>query len=165
MGIQYELIQFKSPIGKIGVLQSSRGVRRILFENEMPFYATVKALYPNDSILKTEKDHLGSKQELLEFLNGKRQIFSIPVDLIAPPFYKKALKEVAKIPYGGKASYKDIAERCNNPNACRAVGSANANNPIPLMIPCHRVLTHKGALGGFAGGIKIKRFLLDLESQ
>ena len=159
------LIQYKSPIGIIGLLYSQKGIRRILFENELPFQSKLKSIYPNESIeLSKEKSH-PYQEQILDYLNWHRKIFDLPLDFQAPPFYTKALKEVAKIPYGKTSSYKEIAQKCNNPNAVRAVGSANANNPIPLIIPCHRVLTHQGTLGGFGGGLKIKQFLLDLESQ
>jgi len=159
------LIQFNSPIGIICLLYSKKGIRRILFENEIPFLLKLKSFYPNESIQSSEeKDHPFQKQ-ILDYLNGQRKIFDLPLDFQAPPFYTRALKEVAKIPYGKTSSYKKIAQQCNNPNAVRAVGSANANNPIPLIIPCHRVLTHGGGLGGFSGGLQIKQFLLELESQ
>ena len=74
------------------------------------------------------------------------------------------MQEVLKIPYGKVRSYREIADRINNPKAFRAVGSANANNTIPIIIPCHRVISQQG-LGGFTGGLKIKKFLLNLEKN
>ncbi len=158
-------LQFDSPIGKLGLLYSKKGIRRLFFENEAPFIPKLKSLYPKDEIHSSTKDPHPFKKQILEYLNGERKIFSLPLDFQSSPFYTKALKEVAKIPYGETASYKDIAIRCDNPKAVRAVGSANAHNPIPLIIPCHRKLTHTGTLGGFGGGLMIKKYLLDLESQ
>jgi len=80
-----------------------------------------------------------------------------------PPFHQKVLDAVKKIPFGKTISYSDIAERAGNIKAARAAGSANANNPIPIIIPCHRVLALGGRLGGYAGGLKIKNYLLNLE--
>ncbi len=85
------------------------------------------------------------------------------LDLTMPPFYYEVLTEVHKIPYGETASYKNIAERVRNPGAVRAVGSANAQNPIPIIIPCHRVIAHDGSLGGYGGNLDKKYFLLRLE--
>ena len=80
-----------------------------------------------------------------------------------PPFYKKVLNEVSKIKHGQVASYMDIAINCGNKNSVRAVGSANANNPIPIIIPCHRVISSNGAIGGYGGGLEKKMFLLNHE--
>ena len=85
------------------------------------------------------------------------------LDLTMPPFYYEVLTEVHKIPYGETASYKNIAERVRNPGAVRAVGSANAQNPITIIIPCLRVIAHDGSLGGYGGNLDKKYFLLRLE--
>ena len=87
------------------------------------------------------------------------------LDLQCPPFYKKALKEVNKIPFGETVSYKDIAERTGNSKAVRAAGSANANNPLPIVIPCHRILNTGGGLGGYGGNLQRKVYLLELEDS
>ena len=80
-----------------------------------------------------------------------------------PPFYYKALMAVKSIPYGQYQTYKEIAMKAGNPKAVRAAGTANARNPIPIVIPCHRVLASNGGLGGYGGGLNIKNFLLNLE--
>ena len=77
-----------------------------------------------------------------------------------PPFYQKILMEVSKIPFGTTVSYRDIAVRAGNPKAVRATGNANAKNPVPIIIPCHRVLSSDGTLGGYGGGLDLKKRLL-----
>jgi len=102
-------------------------------------------------------------EELQEYFEDKRTIFTVPLDLDAPPFYKKVLQEVGKVPFGSTASYLEIASRVGSPKAVRAVGSANARNPIPIIIPCHRIIRSDGGLGGYAGGLDLKMDLLKHE--
>ena len=82
-----------------------------------------------------------------------------------PPFYKKVLKEVSEIPYGQTFSYKNIAMKLNNPRAYRAVANANAANPIPIIIPCHRVIQSNGSLGNYGGGRQLKQILVQIEKN
>ena len=88
-----------------------------------------------------------------------------PVIHLNSPFRKKVLEAQRKIPYGETNSYGEVAKMVNNPRASRAVGSANAENPLPLYFPCHRIISSTGKLGGFGGGLPIKKFLLDLEGK
>lgn len=109
------------------------------------------------------KDHLAlSKKELFEYFNGKRNSFDIPLDLRGTDFQKSVWKSLQKIPYGETISYKTLATRLKS-KAYRAVGSANGRNPLPIIIPCHRVIATGGGLGGYTGGLRIKKFLLSLE--
>ena len=106
------------------------------------------------------------KAQLKEYFAGDRKVFD--VDLLAPdatPFQSSVLEALREIPYGETRSYRDIAERIGNPKAVRAVGGANGSNPIPIIIPCHRVIGSNGTLTGFGGGLDSKRFLLDLETS
>lgn len=98
-----------------------------------------------------------------EYFAGYRKFFELKLDLNLPPFYYKALMAVKSIPYGEYRTYKEIAMIAGSPKAIRAVGSANAKNPIPIVIPCHRVLGSGGQLGGYGGGLNRKNFLLNLE--
>ena len=84
--------------------------------------------------------------------------------LTSTPFRRKVLERTAQVPYGGTISYRDAAEAAGNERAVRAAGTALGANPIPIVVPCHRVLRTGGALGGYGGGLDAKRFLLDLES-
>lgn len=101
--------------------------------------------------------------ELLEYFAGKRKNFDIPLCLNATEFQKKVWQALRKIPYGKTVSYRDIAIAIGSPKACRAVGNANHNNPIPIIVPCHRVIAANGTLGGYALPIEIKQKLLEFE--
>lgn len=101
--------------------------------------------------------------EIEEYLDGKRKTFDIPTNPKGTFFQKKVWEELKKIPYGKTASYGEIAEKTGNPKAQRAVGSANNKNPVPIIIPCHRVIGKNGSLTGYAYGLDVKKTLLDLE--
>jgi len=101
--------------------------------------------------------------QLLEYLEGKRTAFELPLDLRGTPFQVAVYTEVAAIPYGESRSYSEIAERVARPRAVRAVGAANGANPIPLVVPCHRVIGSRGQLQGYAGGLDLKARLLAME--
>ncbi|MEE3350638.1 MAG: methylated-DNA--[protein]-cysteine S-methyltransferase [Candidatus Gastranaerophilaceae bacterium] len=101
--------------------------------------------------------------ELDEYLNGKRKDFNLPLNPKGTPFQQKVWSCLYNIPYGETRSYKDIAELIGNENSSRAVGMANNKNPIPIFIPCHRVIGADGTLTGYAGGLDIKQKLLNNE--
>lgn len=101
--------------------------------------------------------------EIEEYLDGERKIFDIPINPQGTDFQKKVWKELKKIPYGKTATYGEIAEKIGNPKAQRAVGLANNRNPLPIIIPCHRVIGKNGSLTGYALGLDVKKILLDLE--
>ncbi|MDR0427556.1 MAG: methylated-DNA--[protein]-cysteine S-methyltransferase [Dysgonamonadaceae bacterium] len=103
--------------------------------------------------------------QLSEYFEGKRKNFNLPLSLEGTEFQKKVWKELQNIPYGKTISYADLARRIGHPKAYRAVGSANGKNPIAIIIPCHRVITSDGNPGGYAYGLKIKKYLLDLENK
>ena len=103
--------------------------------------------------------------QIKEYLEGKREEFDIPIKLNGTEFQKKVWRELLEIPYGETRSYKQIAEKIGNPKACRAVGMANHNNPIAIIVPCHRVIGTNDKLVGYAGGIDIKQKLLNLEKN
>ena len=103
------------------------------------------------------------RRQLSEYFEGNRKLFELNLDPEATPFQARVLDELLRIPYGETCSYLDIALALDNPKGSRAVGLANGNNPIPIIIPCHRVIGSNGSLTGFGGGLPAKRFLLDLE--
>ncbi len=105
------------------------------------------------------------KAQLAEYFNGERKKFDVELAPDATPFQSSVLEALQAIPYGETRSYLDIAEKIGNPKAVRAVGGANGSNPIPIIIPCHRVIGRNGTLTGFGGGLDSKRFLLDLETS
>lgn len=103
--------------------------------------------------------------QLEEYFDGRRKEFDIPIKLRGTEFQKKVWNELLKIPYGVTVSYTDIAIKIGNPKACRAVGMANHNNPILIIVPCHRVINENKKLGGYALGLDLKRKLLELEKE
>jgi methylated-DNA-[protein]-cysteine S-methyltransferase len=104
-------------------------------------------------------------EQLREYFRGERKTFSLRLSPEGTAFQKAVWSELRNIPYGETISYKQLAERIGKPRAVRAVGAANGANPIPIIIPCHRVIGNDGHLTGFGGGLPLKQRLLDLESQ
>lgn len=100
-----------------------------------------------------------------EYFHGARKSFDVPYLLRGTAFQKNVWQALCRIPYGQTRSYRDIAESVGTPKACRAVGMANHRNPLMLLIPCHRVIGADGSLTGYAGGIELKQFLLQLEKS
>jgi len=105
-----------------------------------------------------------AKSQILNYLSGKRKSLNFPVVHLNTPFRKRVLEAERNIPYGETRSYGEVAKMVTSPRAFRAVGSANANNPLPLYFPCHRIINSNGMLGGFGGGLNLKQYLLDLET-
>lgn len=104
-------------------------------------------------------------QQLTEYFEGQRKTFDLPLKIDGTEFQKRTWLELTKIPYGKTISYKELAKAVGNEKACRAVGMANNKNKIMIVIPCHRVIGSNGDLTGYAGGVNIKKQLLDLEAE
>lgn len=107
----------------------------------------------------------GAGQQLAAYFAGQRMDFDLPLDPRGTAFQRQVWQALRQIPYGATASYGQVAERVGRPGAARAVGSANHRNPLPIVVPCHRVIGADGALVGYGGGLRFKRFLLDLEAR
>ncbi len=105
------------------------------------------------------------RQQLREYFEGKRREFDIPLSLEGTKFQLSVWQKLREIPYGSTVSYGDVAKRIDNPKAVRAVGAANGRNPIPIIVPCHRVIGSHGDLTGFGGGLDTKEALLRLEAE
>ena len=105
-----------------------------------------------------------AEKQLGEYFSGERRVFELELEPKGTPFQVAVLDALVQIPYGETRSYRDIAISIGRPNAVRAVGAANGRNPLPLVIPCHRVIGTNGSLTGFAGGLEAKNFLLNLEA-
>jgi len=155
-----EFCFIESPIGVLKLEAESDCISKIKFTD-------------SDNVkLRKENRHNGESSILIqtsrqinEYFNGTRKVFDIPFKLNVSPFYNKVLLEVKKIKYGDVASYGKIAKMVGNNKAVRAVGTANAKNPLPIIIPCHRIVSSNGSLGGYSGGLDKKSFLLDHESN
>jgi O-6-methylguanine DNA methyltransferase len=154
---------FNSPIGKIHLALTEKGLCEVeVRESEKRFVKSLQKAYN----IKPVKDDAAFKdlvKLLKRYLNGERLKINIPFDLRGTSFEKKAWKELLKIPYGRTKSYSEIAKEIGLPKGARAVGNACGKNPIPIIIPCHRVVAGNGGLGGYTGGIGIKKKLLRIE--
>lgn len=144
------------PIGTLAIAENGDGITNIFFKNDK---------LPKDfSEYKTPLLQKASEQ-LREYFNGKRKIFELPVSLHGTEFQLADWKALQAIPYGETRSYKQIAEEIGNPKSCRAVGMANNRNPVMIVVPCHRVIGQDGSMVGYAGGLGVKKYLLDLEKR
>jgi len=120
---------------------------------------------PEPDWIFNEKRLAEACQQLTEYFAGERKEFDLPLQLSGTEFQVQVLEELLRIPYGETTSYGDIAKRIGRPKAMRAVGAANGRNPIPIVIPCHRVIGSSGDLTGFGGGLDTKEALLRLEAE
>lgn len=120
---------------------------------------------PEPDWIYNEKPFAAARQQLREYFAGERREFDLPLNVTGTDFQLQVLEELRRIPYGETTSYGDIAKRIGRPKAMRAVGAANGRNPIPIIIPCHRVIGSSGDLTGFGGGLPAKRALLKLEAE
>ena len=159
--LYYNIIS--SPIGELCIIKSNKGIRRILLSNNAPFEQYLHNNFPDEKVVNNNYELKKSSNQIHEYFDLSRKEFSLDIDIQLSSYYRKVLKKVENIPYGKTASYKLIAIETGNPKASRAVGNANANNPLPIIIPCHRVIANDGRIGGYGGGLKTKRFLLELE--
>ena len=120
---------------------------------------------PEPDWIFNEKPFAAVRQQLEEYFTGERKDFDLPLHLSGTDFQVQVLQELQRIPYGETTSYGDIAKRIGRPKAMRAVGAANGRNPIPIIVPCHRVIGSSGDLTGFGGGLDTKEALLRLEAE
>ena len=147
-----------SPVGPLHLVASDKGLEGIHWsKQEVPVTPSLKGSGKEIRILAQ------AVKQLEEYFAGKRKTFKVPLELKGTVFQKKVWGELLKIPYGKTRAYKDIACGIRNKKAMRAVGTANGKNPISIIVPCHRVIAADGTLGGYFGGLKAKRKLLDLE--
>ena len=156
---------FSNPIGLTGLVATSNGLLLIInnLKNEFSIKQHLSAL-TNAEIIKKPSDFGGLVKQFSLYFKGNLRIFDFPLDLsLGTPFQQRVWKKLLTIPYGKTRSYKWLAANIKNPQASRAVGNANGKNPLPIIIPCHRIIRENGDLGGYTGGVGTKRFLLNLE--
>ena len=146
----------ETPIGTLTLLGGDAGLRNVLWDGEIP---------PDEATHQPSATLTAAADQIREYFDGTRRSFEIPLDLVGTPFQRRAWKELARIPFGETISYAEQARRVGNPRAARAVGSANAANRVPVVLPCHRVVSAGGGLGGFGGGLDVKQLLLDHEAR
>ena len=166
-----------SPFGKLTVSCSNKGLRalhigpeRIRANGSLSRARKRNANQTTAEFIRaSESNEPGARlarqaiAELQEYAAGRRKRFTLPLDLQGTPFQRKVWKALCAIPYGETRSYLQIARAAGNPRASRAVGMANHNNPVAIVVPCHRVIASDGTLGGYAGGLDIKSKMLQLE--
>jgi len=162
LDVAYDLTD--SPVGPLLLAASPRGLCRISFEPDAERELDALARWFGARVLRSPKPVEPARRELDAYFEGTRQEFDLPVDLTPlPAFQRLVLEELARVPYGETATYGGLAARVGNARAARAVGGALNRNPIPIVLPCHRVVGASGQLVGYAGGLDRKRALLDLE--
>jgi len=156
---------FESPLGTVRIASTDKGLAVVALPSETSewFDKTLAKKFSEYSIATGGEFNRAVEKQVTEYFAGRRRRFELKLDLQAPPFHAKVLKEVARIPFGKTRTYGEIAGALGKAGASRAVGTANARNLIPIVIPCHRVVASTG-LGGYGGGLPMKRFLLRLES-
>ncbi|MCU1538339.1 MAG: cysteine methyltransferase [Humibacillus sp.] len=155
-----------SPVGRLLLASTPVGLTRLAFESE-----------GHDAVLDALAERIGSRilrddprfdelaRELDDYFGGRRHTFDVPVDLrLSRGFRLEVLRHLRAIPFGHTQTYAQVATSAGNARAVRAVGSACATNPLPIVVPCHRVVRSDGGLGGYLGGVAAKRLLLDLEA-
>jgi len=152
-----------SPFGPLTVAATRMGLVRLAYPGEKGVLEELSTrLSPRVLEVPAKLDRV--RRQLDEYFEGRLRRFRFDLDwTLVGPFGRKILSATARIPYGSVASYRDVAARIGNPRASRAAGNALGSNPIPIVIPCHRVVRSGGALGGYTGGLDRKRFLLRLE--
>jgi len=148
-----------SPIGRLRLVADRDGLREIWFEQGRH----QKAVEPN--WIRATEPLAFVRLQLEEYFAGERQHFELPLHPQGTPFQLEVWRELARIPYGVTISYGELARRIEQPQAVRAVGAANGRNPLPIVLPCHRVIGSDGSLTGFGGGLPTKRYLLQLEQR
>jgi methylated-DNA-[protein]-cysteine S-methyltransferase len=155
--VRYDVTE--SPVGDLFIASTPRGLCRISYrvegqEEELAQTFGVRVLrMPLEEV----------RRELDEYFEGRRRDFDLPLDLRVAPFNEAVLHELARVPYGHTDTYGSLAAKVGKPKAARAVGTVMNRNPIPIVLPCHRIVGANGSLTGYAGGLDVKRALLELE--
>jgi O-6-methylguanine DNA methyltransferase len=151
-----------TPIGPFGLVSTSKGLAAIFFGKGLRRKrdSWIRRVFPGARVEPAGRAHRIFAKQIREYFEGRRRAFEVVIDLRGTDFQKKVWAEVARVPYGQTVSYGEIAHLIGKPKAVRAVGAANGANPIPIVIPCHRVIGSDGSLTGYGGGLKSKRWLL-----
>jgi methylated-DNA-[protein]-cysteine S-methyltransferase len=159
MKLVYKIID--SPVGKLKLVASDKGLAAILWENDNPRRVRLGELV-EDGLHPVLRE---TERQLNEYFEGKRRSFSLALDMKGTRFQNDVWEALLAIPFGETRSYGQLAKQLGNPKATRAVGAANGRNPISIIVPCHRVIGSSGRLTGFTGGLDTKAHLLELETR
>ncbi|MGI9098690.1 MAG: methylated-DNA--[protein]-cysteine S-methyltransferase [Solirubrobacteraceae bacterium] len=166
--VSYALID--APVGRLVAVATPRGLVRLAYELEnggVDSVLDIVAARLSPRIVEAPERLDDVRRELDESFAGRRETFDVALDwaLVTGGFGRRVLEQTARIPFGATRSYREIAERAGSPNGFRAAGNALGANPIPIIVPCHRVLASGGGLGGYTGGLDVKRWLLRREDR
>jgi len=155
---------YDSPVGKLVLLSTEKGLCYVQLGQQSVggLSRFINKHFAQAEIKTGGKHNQEAVKQLKGYFSGKLKKFSIPLDLVSEGFYRRVQLKVKSIPFGKTMTYGEIADELGSPGAARAVGGANGANPIPIIIPCHRVLSSTG-LGGYGGGLEMKQKLLELE--
>ena len=148
-----EFLVFDTPLGQMALAEESGALTRLFLPGE----GILRLVSRETPLLSKGRD------EILAYLRGERRSFDLPLDPMGTPFQQAVWAELRRIPYGETRSYAQVAAGIGKPKAVRAVGQANHRNPLPIFIPCHRVIGASGKLTGYGGGLDLKQKLLELE--
>ncbi len=159
MSLSYKIVD--SPIGKLKLVASPEGLVAILWDNDNPRRVRLNDVVEN----RSDRILLRTETELKEYFAGKREAFTVPLDMRGTPFQNQVWATLRGIPFGETRTYGQLAKQLGSPAATRAVGAANGRNPVAVIVPCHRVIGFSGKLTGFAGGLEAKAHLLNLEGR
>ena len=166
MGNQLAYTVFETDLGWVAVLGSAQGVRQTTLPCRSEVEAVGQLGDTGNHALSDDAQFAGLVERLKDYFQGGSPAFPDPIDLAGATAFQRAVWETTRrIPYGGSRSYGEIAGQIGRPGAARAVGQALGKNPLAVIVPCHRVLASGGKLGGFGGGVEMKRHLLDMEAS
>ena len=153
-----------SPVGELLVAATKSGLVRVGYENQPRDVVLEELARLSPRVLEVPSRVDSARRQLDEYFDGRRKRFELPLDLrLVQGFRRAVLAATAEIPFGHVRTYREVAAEAGNLRAVRSAGSALASNPVPIVVPCHRVVRTDGGLGGYAGGLDRKTFLLELE--
>lgn len=157
--------EFVHQLGAVRIAATERGIVQVGLPSESgeKFWVWLKQRFPKAAFEKNESRTQTVFDQLHEYFEGRRQAFSLELDLRGTEFQKTVWKAILKIPYGRTITYGELAKDVGSPEAARAAGAATGANPIGIIVPCHRVVGANGSLTGYGGGLPMKEFLLNLE--
>jgi methylated-DNA-[protein]-cysteine S-methyltransferase len=161
--------EIESPVGSLSICRTLRGIARIDFgssqQRDTALFKWGHKWWPQAGFVRDDHDELLKEAagQLDEYFRGNTTTFNLPLDMKGTPFQLKVWQALLQVPYGQTAAYRDIAIAVGEPKAARAVGGANNKNPVPIIVPCHRVVGANGSMVGYSPGLSIKETLLRLE--
>lgn len=159
--------EMDSPIGTLRIASTEKGLCFVELPhgNGRGLQGWLRRCAPEADCVDAHRPNREAARQILDYLRNKREVFDLPLDLRGTPFQLEVWEALLGIGYGEKQSYADLAASIGRARAVRAVGSANGANPIPIVVPCHRVIASDGTLGGYGGGLELKARLLAMEGS